>query len=211
MKEEKNRKVSALVMAGGKAERLGLEKPLVKLGDKFLIDYVLETLEKSKQIDEIFILTSKYTMNTHHYLKSRYRMILSSGEDFVEDYRRAAKTLNLEVIVIMACDLPFLKPETVDKAVKLFFKSKKETLMVVVKAEDLISLGLKPDFSMEFLQGKLCPIGLNVINCKRIDEPLLEQEIMILKNPLEAFNIDNKEDLKRARKILKMELWTMGS
>jgi len=192
-------------MAGGKAKRLGLEKPLVKLGDKFLIDYILNTLKECKKIRNIYILTSKYTEKTGEYLKKLgYRVILSSGEDFVKDYIEAVKELNLKDFLLIACDLPFLKASTLERAIDLYFKSKKDSLTLVVKCEDLISLGLKVDYT---IKGYFSPIGVNILNGERIKETYLEEDIMILEDPIEGINIDTKEDIKLARKILKVYFW----
>ncbi|WP_456472033.1 NTP transferase domain-containing protein, partial [Methanocaldococcus sp.] len=45
-------------MAGGRGSRLGfIEKPLIKINNKFLIDYIIEEVKKSK-IEDFYIATS---------------------------------------------------------------------------------------------------------------------------------------------------------
>ena len=61
--------IYAILMAGGKGTRLKVpeEKPLFKLRDKPLINFVLENLKASKLIDEIFIAVSPNTADTTEY------------------------------------------------------------------------------------------------------------------------------------------------
>ena len=71
-------------MAGGKGTRLKVpqEKPLFKLRDKPLINFVLENLKASKLIDEIVITVSPNTVETTRYLKDfdgDYTILDTSG------------------------------------------------------------------------------------------------------------------------------------
>ena len=66
--------IIAIVMAGGKGERLkaDCEKPLFPLNDKFLIDYVLNNLNQSKYLDKIVIAVSPNTLKTKEYVTQEY-------------------------------------------------------------------------------------------------------------------------------------------
>ena len=64
--------IYAVIMSGGKGTRLkaDVEKPLFKLRDKPLIDYVIKNLSDSKFIDKIFVAISPNTPATTKYLTS---------------------------------------------------------------------------------------------------------------------------------------------
>jgi len=58
--------MDAVVMAGGMGKRLGNdEKPLTPLYDKPLIQYVLEALLGSRNIERIFVATSPRVKRTN--------------------------------------------------------------------------------------------------------------------------------------------------
>ncbi|MDO5850607.1 MAG: NTP transferase domain-containing protein [Methanobacteriaceae archaeon] len=72
--------IIAIVMAGGKGERLkaNCEKPLFPLNNKFLIDYVLDNLNQSN-LDKIVIAVSPNTLKTKDYVIEKYN---ASSLDF---------------------------------------------------------------------------------------------------------------------------------
>jgi len=67
--------MDGLIMAGGKGTRLGLniEKPLLEIKGKPMIDYVIETLLKSK-VGTIYIAVSKNTRKTEHHIREKYAL-----------------------------------------------------------------------------------------------------------------------------------------
>jgi len=64
--------VTALIMAGGKGTRMALsgEKPLLLVGGKPVIDYVINALSDAKKVDSIVVAVSDYTPKTSKYLKT---------------------------------------------------------------------------------------------------------------------------------------------
>jgi len=62
--------IIAVLMAGGKGERLGsdVEKPLFKFKGKSLIEYVIDNLKNSKYIEKIVVATSPHTIKTKKFL-----------------------------------------------------------------------------------------------------------------------------------------------
>ncbi|GAA5819881.1 MAG: NTP transferase domain-containing protein [Methanobrevibacter sp. CfCl-M3] len=66
--------IISILMAGGKGTRLkaDVEKPLLRFQDKALIDHVIQTLFKSKHIDEVIVAVSPNTPKTREYLLDEY-------------------------------------------------------------------------------------------------------------------------------------------
>ena len=58
--------VTALVMAGGKGTRMqhSEEKPLVQVGGKPIIEYVIKALENARRVDSIVVAVSYHTPRT---------------------------------------------------------------------------------------------------------------------------------------------------
>ena len=64
--------VVALVMAGGRATRMGnvCEKPLLRICGRTMVERVIEALRSSKNIDEIIVAVSKFTPKTAELMRN---------------------------------------------------------------------------------------------------------------------------------------------
>jgi len=196
--------ITALVMAGGKGTRMNLEteKPLVSIGNKPIIEYVLQALRNAKEIDRIIVSVSKHTPRTKSKVKELSVEVLETpGEDYVSDTQYAIKKLGLEKVLVISADLPFVTSEIINKVIKEYKRCGKPSLVAVVPVKIPKKLGLKIDY---VLKGKktLVPTGINVIDGKRIDEGELEQETFIIEKEELAVNINTIHDLEIAERLL---------
>ena len=190
-------------MAGGKGTRLKVpeEKPLFKLRDKPLINFVLENLKASKLIDEIIVAVSPNTLETTQYLESvngDYTILDTSGEDYLTDLSYILdyfeKKSKEDILLFINADLPFISTETIDYVLDYYLKSPKDALSVLVPVEIFDELGL--EYSYEF-DGKV-PSGLNVLRSENIVQD--EDQLIIPKVEL-ALNINTIPDSKVAEKL----------
>ncbi len=190
-------------MAGGKGTRLKVpeEKPLFKLRDKPLINFVLENLKASKLIDEIFIAVSPNTADTTEYLKSvngDYTILDTSGDDYLTDLSYILdyfeKRSREDILLFINADLPFISTKTIDYVLNYYFKSSKDALSVLVPVEIFENLGL--DYSYEF-DGNV-PSGLNIL--KSINVVQDEDQLICAKVEL-ALNINTIPDSEVAEKL----------
>ena len=190
-------------MAGGKGTRLEVpcEKPLFKLRDKPLINFVIENLTASKLIDEIVIAVSPNTLETTEYLKELggdYTILDTSGEDYLTDLSYILgyfeKKSSEDTLLFINADLPFISTETIDYVLDYYFKSSKDALSTLVPAEIFKELGL--DYSYEF--NGCVPSGLNVLRSVNIIQD--EEQIIIPKREL-ALNINTLLDSEVAEKL----------
>ena len=127
--------VTALVMAGGKGTRLDLdeEKPLLQLRGKPVIEYVLTALKNSKKVDKIVVAVSHHSPKTAKLMsKSKISTMITPGKEYVFDLGYAVKRLNLEFVLAIAADLPFITGEIIDFIIEIYQKSGKPALSVVV-------------------------------------------------------------------------------
>ena len=190
-------------MAGGKGTRLKVpqEKPLFKLRDKPLINFVLENLKASKLIDEIVIAVSPNTVETTEYLNSidgDYTILDTSGEYYLTDLSYILdyfeKKSPDDILLFINADLPFISTKTIDYVLKYYLESSKDALSVLVPVEIFEELGL--DYSYEF-NGNV-PSGLNVLRSVNVVQD--EDQIVIPKVEL-ALNINTIPDSKVADKL----------
>ena len=195
--------IYAILMAGGRGTRLKVpcEKPLFKLHDKPLINYVLDNLKSSKLIDEIIIAVSPNTCETTNYLKSLeddFKILDTSGEDYLKDlsyiltyFEKKSKN---DILLFINADLPFISVETIDYVLDYYLKSDKDALSVLVPVEIFDDLGL--EYSYEF-EGKV-PSGLNVLRSENIVQD--ETQLVISKVEL-ALNINTIPDSEVAERL----------
>jgi len=196
--------ITALVMAGGKGTRMKLEteKPLVSIGNKPIIEYVLQAIKDSREIDRIIVAVSKHTPHTKNKVEDLSVEVLDTpGEDYVSDTQYAIKKLGLETVLVISADLPFVTSEIINKVIKKYERCGKPALAVMVPEKIPKKLGLKTDCA---LKGKktLVPTGINIIDGKRIDEGELEQETFIIEREELGVNINTIQDLEIAERLL---------
>ena len=197
--------VTALVMAGGKGTRMKTmeEKPLLKVGGKPVIEYVLNALKAAKKVDEIIVAISERTPETATMAKKLSMKVLKTpGRGFVPDMQCAIKKLRLGTVLTISADLPLVKGEYIDKIIEHYEQCGKPALTVAVRMETRERLGLSSDYAFEVNGKRLVPAGINVIDGNRIGEKELEEEIFVLDDERVAVNVNTFEDLRVAELML---------
>tara|TARA_Y100000992_G_scaffold298169_1_gene262909 strand:+ start:1641 stop:2258 length:618 start_codon:yes stop_codon:yes gene_type:complete len=196
--------ILAVVLAGGKSIRFGSDKSQVKLGDKILINYILtEILDIYK---DILIVTNepiKFLDSNKISLTSDIKKGLGplggvfSAMKWVKDNRKHYKWISTFPI-----DTPFFKKEHLSKFYKeinfdksnLFFMKSKNTRHNIF---GLWSLELFEKLELALKKGdRKVELWANEIGVKTID---FEYE----NNTDPFFNINTKDELETAKKLLK--------
>jgi adenosylcobinamide-phosphate guanylyltransferase len=201
-------RVTALVMAGGKGTRMSLseEKPLLRVGTKTLIEYVLVALKNAKKISDIVVAVSNYTPGTARLMhKLAVPVIETPGKGFVQDMGYAIRRLGLKIVLAISADLPLIKSNIVDAIVEFYEECGKPALSVVVPMETKIKLGIGGKYEFKLNGKRLFPAGINVIDGRRIDEDELEEEICILDLEEVAVNINTVRELRIANELFQKD------
>ncbi|OFV67981.1 hypothetical protein DRN98_05585 [Methanosarcinales archaeon] len=163
----------AVVMAGGKATRLGcVEKPMVKLGGIPLIDHVMRPLI---ELDiETIVAVSKNTQDTTVYCqRSNYEVVMTSGNDYHEDLFHLTEQFG--AILTIVSDIPFLTPAHIKAILKA--DRMRDSVVGCTMVHDVIT-----------------PFGLNIVD-GTTDRYLLFDDYYV------GININSQEDLDLAEKI----------
>ena len=195
--------ILAVVLAGGKSKRFGRDKSQVKLGNKILIDYVLtEIVDFYKDILIVTNESIKFLDSNKISLTSDIKKGLGplggvfSAMKWVRDNKKDYKWISTFPI-----DTPFFKKKHLTKFYKeinldksnLFFMKSKNTrhnifgLWSLKLYEELESALNRGDRKVELWANK---IGVKTINFEYENN----------KDPF--FNINTKEELKIAKKLL---------
>ena len=200
--------ITALVMAGGRGKRLSLpaEKPLVNIHGKPMIQYVIDALKKSKNVDRIIVVTTKNTRKTFDEVKKlQVEVEEAPGEDYIPDIHYVARKLKLNcTLLIVSADLPCIISNIIGEIIEHFRISGKPALCTAVSSETYKKLGLKINYTIALGGKKVVPVGINLIRSDRIDDPEIEEELFTL-TPYKAkfvVNVNTVEDLMIAAKVL---------
>jgi adenosylcobinamide-phosphate guanylyltransferase len=184
--------MDALIMAGGKGTRLNLaiEKPLLPILKKPMIDYVIEALLKSN-INNIYIAVSKNTSKTEEYLAKKYddkniHLIKTLGIDYVHDLNECIVYFS-EPFMVLSCDIPTIKSKTINKIINQYHSIKSkitnlESLCVAIEKDAY------PGNPSIVLNGYV-PLGINILSPKYGEQ---REELYIIDEPI--LNINTLED-----------------
>ena len=193
--------ILAVILAGGKSKRFGQEKSQVKLGDKTLLEHSLSKL-KSK-FDKILIVTNSNTIKDYITINDCIDGQLGPLVGVLSAMKWVKKNkFSYNWIATFPCDTPFFNISIIEE----FFKASKlnDNLLYFVKSKEkrhnifgLWSLKLIEILEKDIIENNYRKvekwankIGVKTINVSYDDiDPF--------------FNINTKEDLVEAEKILK--------
>jgi adenosylcobinamide-phosphate guanylyltransferase len=200
--------VVALVMAGGKATRMNsaVEKPLLEVGGKSMIQRVVEALSRSEAVERIIIAVTEDTpQTTRKASELKCEVVFTPGGGYRSDMKYAIKERHLNDALVVSADLPFINAEIVNRAVRVYRSSGKPALAVMTLLETYRKLGSNAPYIFEIERRSLVPIGINIVDGSRIDEPELEEEILLAELEELAMNVNTPQDLELARQRHKQE------
>lgn len=198
--------IIALIMAGGKATRMGsIEKPLVKICEKPMVEIILNTLKNVKSIKDIYITTSKNTINTESYLKKLgYKTIITSGQDYVADLKDAIIKLNTEKpILILPSDLPLITPKTIEELINIYIKNHSPPAMTFyIPCKILQTLEIQANYTEIINNTEASPCGVSIIKGKYITQSIIPQTNILIESIELALNVNTPSDIEKAQSIL---------
>lgn len=192
----------ALILAGGKASRLGMgEKALVRIANRPLISFVFESVLDSG-LNPFVIVTSKTPYTINYCRMNDIPWICTKGSGYIEDIREAVMELSIKGPFLTICaDLPGIRKEHISSVISRYLKSGLPACSVWTPHS--------PDITDNRIAGKLnsdpempgSPVGLNILRGDMIDSVQEELQVL-LDDPLPALNINTPEDLIFAEKLL---------
>lgn len=110
--------VSVVIQAGGQSSRMGQDKGLVTLGDRLMIEHVLEKVEHLG--DEVFITTN----NRAGYSYFGFRLVpdvQTPGSGSLPGLLTALTAATGQFVVVVGCDMPFLNTQLLQFQLELAF------------------------------------------------------------------------------------------
>jgi adenosylcobinamide-phosphate guanylyltransferase len=198
--------VTALVMAGGKAARMhsDVEKPLMQINGIPMIQLILDALRRSKNVGRILVaVTSKNTQTANKARELGVEIIETPGTGYENDMKTAIKQQHLHDVLVVSADLPFMTAAMVDRVIEAYKSSGKPALSVMCPLTTLERKRVQASYVFNVDGRHLVPIGLNVLDGTRIDEPVLEETVLITESEELALNVNTPQELEVARELAK--------
>ena len=202
--------LGVIILAGGEGNRIGGNKPFMKLDGRSLISYVLEVT--SKVSNEAVVVVGRDKLKCFEALLPKdvkVAMDITSGRGPLIGVYSGLKHLRSEYAVVLPCDSPFIhegvlkylisRAEDMDAVIPLWPNGYIEPLHSIYKVSTALKASEaaieKEDFRIYNMIERLeRTIYIPVEKVKKFDPELLT-----------FFNINSVEDLKRAEAILKLK------
>jgi len=163
--------MEALVHAGGKGTRMGkcgIEKPMMKVGDKCTVERVIDALKGAKNIDRILVSVSDNTLETERYLnRIGIETVRTSGDDFMGDLHQALECLSGDYVLTTPSDLPLITSEIFDSIIDYFNPRTMDSLLAVIDEKTVRSIGIIPSYTREERGKSWVLSGVSVIDRKK--------------------------------------------
>lgn len=193
----KTAKVSAMILAGGRAQRMGeADKGLLLLGGKPLVAWVAECI--APQVDEVLVSANR---NLERYCELGYSVLPDAKPDFpgpLAGLHRALESVGHPLWLSVPCDTPFLPDNLVQRLRAALLAEQAELAVATVEGrmQPVISLGntsLLPNLET-FLECGGRRVGDWQANLRRVAVSFDDPELFR--------NINTPEELKEAEKYL---------
>ncbi len=204
-------KVPALIMAGGKGKRMGLpmEKPLLPLLGKPLVDWVAEAVASAEKVSEFYIATSPNTPQTERHCQAKgWKVLHTDARGYHNDLKQAAAIAGLTgPVLTVPADSPAVTGKFLDKIIGQFEACGEDFYAVFVPIQTREALGLSVDSTDEYHGVWYAVSGVNVVNGAKIQgEGKIETSALITEEIEVLLNINTLKDLEIAEKIMKNRL-----
>jgi adenosylcobinamide-phosphate guanylyltransferase len=215
-------------MCGGKGTRIKssvdykIEKPLLKIKDKPMIEYLINTINETHKFKKIFAAVSNNTQKTRQFIEDNFQneitLLVTSGREYSEDYLKIIKylinTRNKQEIypgkvLFIPADIPLVSADILIKIVNA--GQEKPCLSIILEKEFIQNIGINPTtYEIKINDKKYCYTGISLIDISKIDIndynskgiQMIEEEYLILNYTEIACNINTSKDLETVKKII---------
>ncbi len=190
--------VTAIVMAGGKGTRMtgAEEKPLLLVGGKPVISYVLAAVRDTKRIDSMVVAVTSHTPKTAKLMQElQVAVVNTPGKEYVSDLAYAVISLKLGIVLVIGADLPLVTGRLLDTILEYYEGCGKPALTVAVPKETKQRLGLSAEYTFSINNKLVVPAGVNIIDGKEIEKEELDQEVYVLDDEKLAVNVNTLQEL----------------
>lgn len=135
--------INALILAGTKgkgpleiAEKVD-NKALIMIDGRPMIDYIVDALNNSENIDNILVVGPKKEL--HPYIGKKVKEILNPGNSILENMESGLTFFNSdENLLLLTSDIPLITPEAIDEFLRICTKRKAYIGYPIITKENII-------------------------------------------------------------------------
>jgi 2-C-methyl-D-erythritol 4-phosphate cytidylyltransferase/2-C-methyl-D-erythritol 2,4-cyclodiphosphate synthase len=118
----------SVIVAAGKGERFGSYKPLLKIEDKYMLEYSVETISKNNKIEGIVVVCLSNYIQTIRELLKKYnlvRYVVPGGTLRQDSVRKGILKVPEDVEFVMIHDAarPFVSDDIVERSINAAFEN----------------------------------------------------------------------------------------
>ncbi|HEY6882491.1 MAG TPA: NTP transferase domain-containing protein [Nitrososphaeraceae archaeon] len=201
----------AAIMCGGKGSRIknsiDMEKPLLMLKGKTMIELVLYALAESHEFDKIIGVTSSNTPKTQAFVNCYLTLLMTDlikteGRSYSKDLSEVLNNLKPATIFVVPADLPLLSPKVVQKVLSRY-SAVSPCVSIVSDYKFVVNMGIKPSLVLNINSKEYCHTGISIIDSSKVKGFTTLKEYYLIMNEKEiAVNVNTKEELEIAERLL---------
>ena len=197
-------------MCGGKGSRLqgfaNIEKPLLKLNGRTMVELVLDALLQSKEFYKIVAVTSQNTPITSSYiatnLSRKVDVIKTSGMTYPCDISVVLNIFRPYTVFVVGCDLPLLRLRDIKKIVSQH-RPEHVCTSVVSDKRFVTSLGINPSIIVRINSREYCHTGVSIFDSSKIcGTDRVDEHYVVMNQKGVAVNVNTRSDLETAQKLM---------
>jgi adenosylcobinamide-phosphate guanylyltransferase len=202
--------MTAAIMCGGKGSRMqgfvNIEKPLLKLKGKTMVELVIDTLLQSRNFSKIFAATSSNSPDTKSYLLSnlshKVDILETEGIGYPNDISMVLKTLRPDTVFLVTADLPLLTIKDVNRIV-LNWKREHPCTCVVSEKRFVTGMGVNPSITVCIDSKEYCYSGISIMDSsKACSGAKIDEHYLIINKKGVAVNVNTRSDFEIAEMLM---------
>jgi adenosylcobinamide-phosphate guanylyltransferase len=200
----------AAIMCGGKGNRMrqfvDVEKPMLKIKGKPMIERVLDALVESQMFERIIGVPSPNTPKTsaflHCYLPSLIDIIKTKGRSYSKDLSVVLNKVKPAVVFVVAADIPLLNPKIVQNVIRRC-SSQLPCVSIISEKQFVDNIGMKSGLVLTIKSKQYCHTGITVIDSSRVKGVCNLKEYYVIMNEKEiAVNVNTGGELDVAKRLV---------
>lgn len=199
----------AAIMCGGRGSRMqqgGIEKPLLEVDGIAMIERVILALAGSGRFDRILAASSPNTPKTKELLKSKgIETIETPGEGYSNDLSYLLSKLKPQRVMVVPSDIPLLNSQiiseildAIDDSSNSSRKGKGPAISIILEKGFVERTGAKPSIVVD----QYCHSGITIFNTMSVGTEPVEEYYLVMNRKEIALNVNTKEELELAKKLL---------
>ena len=183
-------------------KKAGMEKPLLKVNGVTMVERVVSALASSDRFARIVAATSPNTPKTNEFLKSKgIETIETTGEGYSQDLSQLLSKLKPQKVMAVPGDLPLLNSHIVDEILNSIADRQEHepAISIIIEKGFVERIGVKPSI---IVLDQYCHSGITIFNTMIVGTEPVKEHYLIMNRKEIAINVNTKEELELAEKLL---------